>query len=345
MTARIILPPNGSGTELDTFDAGSGRAREVHVGGGDLLIKTSGTITAYSGFGAGTSTGISTAPAAGSTLVLTPTGTDASGATVQYDRPSWTVQITGTWVGMLTVEETLDGTTWVPVNSRQSAGGRLSNNFTVNGLFRGSYGGVGAVRVRSSAFTSGTAVVTLAIGSQAALFLNSDVLVQTEQQYYASSAGLNSMYGATSDVITFPTAVTDQSYFALYNTAPVGGVVLYIYRISLGSGLSSTMRRRRFTGAPTIGAGGASVTPDNRAGVANTPMGLCYSATLATGIVLPGTPKMQKALQVPASAQDTSTEEFSLLVPPGQGLAFSITTGNNGTASAEIVWSEGSTLT
>ena len=100
---------------------------------------------------------------------------------------SWSVQATGTFVGTFQTQITLDGTNWVPVNSRQSGTGALKNTFTTTGVFRGSVGGVFQFRVICTAYSSGTAIVSVRLGSGVgAVFSNSIILIQDQFQYYSS---------------------------------------------------------------------------------------------------------------------------------------------------------------
>ena len=72
------------------------------------------------------------------------------------------IQITGTWVGTVTFEGTIDGTNWFAINGTTFAStGALVSTATANGQWQVDIGGVQLFRVRMSAFTSGTAVVTV----------------------------------------------------------------------------------------------------------------------------------------------------------------------------------------
>jgi Zn-dependent M28 family amino/carboxypeptidase len=70
------------------------------------------------------------------------------------------VQITGTFVGTLSFEATVDGTNYVPVAAEPVAGGASVTSATGPGLWRIRAGGFHSLRVRCSAFTSGAPVVT-----------------------------------------------------------------------------------------------------------------------------------------------------------------------------------------
>lgn len=72
------------------------------------------------------------------------------------------IQVTGTFVGTLTFESTIDGTTWVAHTVRDTAtvadGTRVAST-TAPGNFTVDLPIVKLFRVRCSAYTSGTAVV------------------------------------------------------------------------------------------------------------------------------------------------------------------------------------------
>jgi hypothetical protein len=71
------------------------------------------------------------------------------------------LQVTGTWVGTLTFETSVDGTNWVSrvLNNSASQGASIAST-TTNALFAGDLAGR-FFRVKASAWTSGTATITL----------------------------------------------------------------------------------------------------------------------------------------------------------------------------------------
>lgn len=76
------------------------------------------------------------------------------------DQGTVACQVTGTWSATLTFEGTVDNTTWVTIKANALASDTLVTTTTGNGVFvMGA--GLTAVRVRCSAYTSGTATVTL----------------------------------------------------------------------------------------------------------------------------------------------------------------------------------------
>lgn len=71
------------------------------------------------------------------------------------------VQITGTWVGTVTFEGTVDGTNWVPINGVSASTSAPQPTTTVNGVYRLTPSGLASVRVNMTSYTSGTAAVTM----------------------------------------------------------------------------------------------------------------------------------------------------------------------------------------
>ena len=88
--------------------------------------------------------------AAAQTVVLALVGNNAAAA-----------QITGTWVGTITFEASLDGTTWTGINAVSASTSTPQTTTTVNGLYRLTPGGLQQIRANMSAFTSGTATVSM----------------------------------------------------------------------------------------------------------------------------------------------------------------------------------------
>ena len=76
------------------------------------------------------------------------------------------VQLTGTWTGTIQFEGSVDGGTFVSLSliPSSSATGEAAadvTSATANGAFSANIGGYSLVRARASAWTSGTAVVTM----------------------------------------------------------------------------------------------------------------------------------------------------------------------------------------
>jgi hypothetical protein len=73
------------------------------------------------------------------------------------------VQITGTFVATVLIEVTMNGTDWSPYAYVNCASGATETSITAAGQYRTELVGVSSVRTRCSAYTSGTANVTLVL--------------------------------------------------------------------------------------------------------------------------------------------------------------------------------------
>lgn len=71
------------------------------------------------------------------------------------------VQITGTWVGTITFEGSVDGTNWNPVNAVAASTSIPQSTTVVNGLFRLTPAGLLQLRANMTTYTSGTATLTM----------------------------------------------------------------------------------------------------------------------------------------------------------------------------------------
>ena len=97
---------------------------------------------------------------------ITSGGTDCSVATNCQSLPDvfrtrdGTIQISGTWVGTVQFEGTVDGTNWASLLMTPLAGGATVTSATGNNVWTFAAALVG-VRVRCSTFTSGTIVVSI----------------------------------------------------------------------------------------------------------------------------------------------------------------------------------------
>jgi hypothetical protein len=70
-------------------------------------------------------------------------------------------QVTGTYSGTLTFQVTIDGTNWVAVQSLNVTTGTEGTTTTGTGIFRFDVVGIQQTRVIATAWTSGTATVTI----------------------------------------------------------------------------------------------------------------------------------------------------------------------------------------
>lgn len=108
------------------------------------------------------------------------TGTiTAAAQTIDLTSPNQTieiVQVSGTWVGTMVVEGSNDGTTYFSVPAIENTSNLLVTSITVNGSYVAVTNGYQFVRLRSSAWTSGTATISV-WGSDAATLTRSIALL------------------------------------------------------------------------------------------------------------------------------------------------------------------------
>lgn len=97
---------------------------------------------------------------------LTATATAGAACASNGAAGTFVVQLTGTFVGTVQIQVTVDGSTWVNVTGSNSivnmaTGGYMaSGNLTAAGVYEMSVAGVNSVRVITTAYTSGTIVVS-----------------------------------------------------------------------------------------------------------------------------------------------------------------------------------------
>lgn len=73
------------------------------------------------------------------------------------------VQVTGTFVGTITFEGTVDGTNWVSALARSIADGATAATATAAGVYQVPVSGLSQLRARVSAYTSG-AITAVGLG-------------------------------------------------------------------------------------------------------------------------------------------------------------------------------------
>lgn len=105
---------------------------------------------------------------------LTASSTSASITTLNGQAVA-AVQITGTWVATVQFEGTVDGTNWFSVNAFPIASGTFVTSATANGQWLITTAGLSGVRVRCSAYTSGTIAITIRASIGAGLLTAANV--------------------------------------------------------------------------------------------------------------------------------------------------------------------------
>ena len=217
-----------------------------------------------------------------------------------------------TFVGNIRAELSADGTNFVPVNARQSLAGRIGNNWSTPGLFRGCVAGGLKFRIIATAWTSGTANCTIRLSAGTSpTFVNSIVEVRMLEQYYSSTAGGNTAFSGSVGAVSMPS--TGGTVGILTNPAN-SAIDLYISRVIVGSNRAGRFERWRTATTPTIT--GTFVAMSNKGGGSNTSIGKMYLPSAAT--ITGGT--LSKTIFLGASASDSTVEEGSSILRPSQSL-------------------------
>ena len=111
------------------------------------------------------------------------------------------IQITGVWVGTLQFEGTVDGTTWVAVNGVFAGASAPGPTTTANGVVRVTPSGLAQFRITATAWTSGTATISLrASAATGGTFLNQSLPVGTNA-IGTVSVGSNSLVSTVNSTV------------------------------------------------------------------------------------------------------------------------------------------------
>lgn len=103
-------------------------------------------------------------PVAAQDATGTITNTGDVVSVIVVNTPSQTVQLSGTWVGVVVFEYTLDGATWNPLTVAVIGTNELARATAANGAYLVANPGYVAVRVRATAMQSGSALVSMTRG-------------------------------------------------------------------------------------------------------------------------------------------------------------------------------------
>lgn len=175
------------------------------------LIDT-GSITAVSSGGA-----CSAAPA-GCAVFLLPNGV----------LPSVTLQVSGTFTATLLFEATSDGTNWKTITGIDLSTGASATGATTTGQFSFQNSGLTGLRVRCTAYTSGTAVTTAVRGYARATWLSpffTSIGLGTKLLFSSTAPAIASGFGSSPTI----NAINGTAAFrVIVGTAPtnVGSITL-----------------------------------------------------------------------------------------------------------------------
>lgn len=133
---------------------------------GELLTASHDFVTAAANISAA-DVGSASAVGANGQVILTGTPTANSVvSTSGTGNSSFAIQVSGTWVGTLQFERSLDnGSTWTAVNAFTAGTNFVTQTTTANGNYNGNASSSTGIRIRATAWTSGTASIILVFGS------------------------------------------------------------------------------------------------------------------------------------------------------------------------------------
>ena len=242
---------------------------------------------------------------------------------------NWMVQTTGTFVGTIQAQLSADGgNNYVPVNARQSLSGRIGNNWSVPGMFRGCVAGGTHFRVIATAWTSGTATVTVRLSAGTSpIFSNSVIEIRALEQYYASNAGGNVAFNSCVGAVSL---TSSGGVVAILNNPANSGIDAYISRIIIGTNKPGRFERYRVAGSPTIT--GAFMPMSNKGGGTNTSLTKMYLPTAAT--ISGGT--LSKTTFINGNEAFETLEDGSSIVRQNQSLYWVYTPDTNTAALGTV---------
>lgn len=195
------------------------------------------TTTSTPVVGQNTFTNYSGTPTASSFVSLPTTGASA-----------FTVQITGTWVGTLQFERSYDGVNWHTVLTQVSGTSGVFKAVVANCSAHGNVAGATAMRVRATAWTSGTATVALREGAGTGSLSILSSIALRDSVNPATAARVDSLGNlqvnngvgqyttgtAGGNVFTARAAITTAATSVL-QAAPAAGLSIYITDVSVGN--------------------------------------------------------------------------------------------------------------
>jgi len=169
------------------------------------------------------------------------------------------VTVSGTWSATLVFEATVDGTNWftVPGIVQSSNVGVLST--TANGQWNAGTAGMGQFRVRASAYSSGTAVVTIRKASTG--FRVPEAFNSTGPAPIVacdSSATISVAAGATAKLVTGATGV--RTYICGFSIS--GDTTATVAQFTKGTGTTCGTSTANVSGAYKLAANGTLASGD-----------------------------------------------------------------------------------
>jgi len=208
------------------------------------------------------------------------------------------VQISGTWSGSLTPEVSIDGTTYYPINFVDTGGGLLGNTWSANNLGQINVGGTLYFRVRASAWSSGTATISLRATSRSSVISLNESLPQGSNTIGAVSQSGTWNIGS---ITTMPTTPVTGTFWQ--TTQPVSGTVGITGTVATAEVPPTTVAHA----LATVTTAGTSVQLP-----ANTAKSITVKAsTTNTGIIYVGGSTVSASNGFPLYAGDTVSLDIS----------------------------------
>lgn len=224
------------------------------------------------------------------------------------------VGITGTWVGTITFEGSVDGTNWIAMNGIASSTSGPQTTTTVNGLYRVTPGGLFQIRVIMTLFTSGTANIFMRSSNAVGGVFANQILPVTIRN------NNRSVYSISTNAALTPAVVANKDIIKIAGgTSPIY-IKRIIFSATTTSAVGTVLNIVKYSSLPTGGT--ATVLPSvalSSANVGATTTASVYTTTTTSDGTAIGTIFSNKILIPVAttSFNSTTTIDFTTLTNEG----------------------------
>jgi len=238
------------------------------------------------------------------------------------------VNVSGTWVGTISFEATLDGAIWFPIPGYAVGTGSSAGAASANGQFILSAGGYYQIRLRASAWTSGTAAVVLnaSLGQNTAPTLNASAVSPQIYSLFSFSTPL------------FMASQNAENPLILLRNPSGSGIRIMIWQMFVGINVQNVNGIFKVFANPTVTSVGTLETPRaRRVGTAGVAAALISS--------LPVIAALGDQLHAFTIGQNTNAEsmvsEFSLTLEPNNAILITgKPSSNNRESAVSVIWTE-----
>ena len=298
MADNTVLPVGSGGDTIATDDIGGVKFQRVKL------------IHGADGINAGDVASANPLPVSDTVADVVATGTLAAAAqtvalSIAGGMSAASAQITGTWVGTIQFEGTVDGTNWVPINGVYAGGTAPGPTITANGVVRLTPSGLASIRLNATAWTSGTATITMRTGrGTGGTFLNQSLPIGTNT--------IGSI-GNTSFAVTNAGTFAAQATLAAETTKVIGTV-----NLSAGQTVAAVtaITNALPTGANTIGAISNASFAVTNAGTFAAQATLAAETTKVIGTVNLSAAQTLAAVTAITNALPAGTNSIGTVQPP-----------------------------